>query len=102
MRVPDTGPPGPLARRGPGHNRGSRPLLINSTHPNGNTGSRHLGATAVLETCVDQLDGLAGIASDAVVHGDPLDLVDVIAALDRIGRRLDSALVVLDLRAARP
>lgn len=52
----------------------------------------------MVDTCLDQLDGLAGLGSDALLHGDRLDLADMVRAVDSIGQRLDVALTVLDLR----
>lgn len=90
----------PMGRTGATDNR----FLTNPTSSTRNRTRRvsHPGATAVVDTCVDQLDQLAGLGADAVLHGDRLDLVDVVAAVDRIGQRLGAAVAVLDLREPRP
>jgi hypothetical protein len=53
---------------------------------------RHSEALAWLSTGVRQLDQLAGLGADAIVHAEPLPLDAVVVAVDTIAGRMSAAL----------
>lgn len=101
MPAPAKGPPerharsGPVAAQRPGPRNRS---LTDSTKAESTRQVSQQGAIALLHTCARQVDALAGLGSDALLHAEPLGIADMVRAVDTIGQRLGAAVAVLDLR----